>query len=84
MSSEKPSNSHGVKPKLDFKPLEEEIAPDVVHIASLLGPEEFEPPFALSPRSIDIREDVKMLATELFEAAKAETVRPVEAKDSKN
>ena len=76
MSSEGPSGSPDVKPKPEFKALEEEIAPDVVHIANLLGPEEFEPLVALSPRPIDIREDVKMLATELFEAAKAEAVRP--------
>jgi len=76
MSSEGPSNTHDIKPKPESKPLEEDIAPDVVHIASLLGPENFIPPVALSPRPIDVREDVKMLATELFEAAKAETVRP--------
>lgn len=76
MSSEGPSDSPDVKTKPGFKVLEEEIAPDVVHIANLLGPEEFEPLVALSPRPIDIREDVKMLATELFEAAKAEAVRP--------
>jgi len=76
MSSEEPSNSHNVEPKSAPKPLEGEMAADVAHIASLLGPKDFEPPVALSPRPVEVREDVKMLAMELFEAARAETVRP--------
>ena len=75
MSGGEPSNPHSVEPKLEPEALPGEIAPDVAHIASLLGPEDFEPPVALSPRPIGIPEDVKMLAVELFEAAKAETVR---------
>jgi hypothetical protein len=76
MSSEELSNSHDVEPKPELKHLQGEIAPDVAHIASLLGPEYFEPPVAPSPRSSGIREDVKMLASELFEVAKAKPVRP--------
>jgi len=49
---------------------------DVAHIMGLLGPKDFEPLVALSPRPIEVREDMKMLAMEPFEAAKAETVCP--------
>jgi len=76
MSSEEPANPRNAEPKPELKPIEGWIASDIAHIASLLGPEDFEPPVALSPRPVAIREDVKVLASELFEAAKAETVRP--------
>jgi hypothetical protein len=76
MSSEEPVNPHNAEQKPEPKPLEGEIASDVAHIASLLEPEEFEPWVALSSRPVGIREDVKVLAMDLFEAAKAETVRP--------
>jgi hypothetical protein len=46
MSSEEPAKAHNAEPKPEPKPLEGEIASDVVHIASLLGPEDFEPPVA--------------------------------------
>lgn len=76
MSSDEPAKAHNAEPKPEPMPLEGGIASDIAHIASLLGPDDFEPPVAVSPRPVGIREDVKVLAMELFEAAKAETVRP--------
>jgi hypothetical protein len=76
MSSEEPAKAHNAEPKPEPKPLDGDIASDIVHIASLLGPEDFEPPVAVSPQPVGIRDDVKVLAMGLFEAAKAETVRP--------
>lgn len=76
MSSEEPAKPRNTQPKPEPKTFDGDIASDVAHIASLLGPEDCEPPVALSPRPIEIREDVRMLAVTLFESAKAETVRP--------
>jgi len=76
MSSEEPAKAHNAEPKPGPKPLDADMASDIAHIASLLGPEDFEPSVAMSPQPVGIREDVKVLAMELFESAKAETVRP--------
>ena len=76
MSSEEPAKPRNVQPEPESKSLDGGIASDVAHIAGLLGPEDFEPPAALSPRPAEIREDVRVLAVTLFESAKAETVRP--------
>ena len=76
MSSEEPTRPRIVQPEPEPKSLDGGIASDVAHIAGLLGPEDFEPPAALSPRPAEIREDVRVLAVTLFESAKAETVRP--------
>ena len=76
MSSEEPVQPRHAQPKPEPKSLDRDIASDVAHIASLLGPEDCEPPVALSSRPVGIREDVRALAVTLFESAKAETVRP--------
>ena len=76
MSGNEPAKAHNAEPKPEPKPLDGGLATDIAHIASLLGPDDFEPPVAVSPRPVGIREDVKVLAMELFEVAKAETVRP--------
>ena len=75
MSSEELARLRSAQPISETKSLDAGIASDVAHIASLLGPEDCEPPAALSPRPVGIREDVRVLAVTLFESAKAETVR---------
>ena len=70
--------------KLGLQPLEGGIAPDVAHIASLLGPEDFESPIILTPRPAEIREDLKMLAMELFETAHTMTVCPALSSKTQN